>query len=78
MDWDLIYRDYYRGSRLNRRWYQRQGLFGRLFCTERGVKQGDPVYPTIFNIVVDAVLRGVLMEVCGPQERTSWVGMVGG
>ena len=35
---------------------------------ERGVKQVDPVSPTIFNITVDAVVRVVLLEVCGPQE----------
>ena len=30
--------------------------------------QGDPVYPTIFNIVVDPVVREVMLEVCRPQE----------
>ena len=30
--------------------------------------QGGPVSPEIFNIVADAVLREVLLEVCGPQE----------
>ena len=30
---------------------------------------GDPVSFTIFNIVVDAVVRAVIMEVCGPQEE---------
>ena len=33
--------------------------FGRTFNTERGVTQGDPISPKIFNIVVDAVLRAV-------------------
>ena len=42
--------------------------FRRPICTERGVTQGDPVSPTIFNIVVDAVVSEVLLEVCGPQE----------
>ena len=43
-------------------------FFRRTFNTERGVTQGDPVSLTIFNIVVDAVVREVLPEVCGPQE----------
>ena len=30
--------------------------------------QGDPVSPMIFNIVVDAVVRVVLEEVCSLQE----------
>ena len=29
--------------------------------------QGDPVSPTIFNIVVGAVVRVVLLEVCGTK-----------
>ena len=36
------------------------------FGGERGVTQGDPLYPTIFNLVVDAVVRhwvnGVMEE----------------
>ena len=44
-------------------------FFGRPSGTERGVTQGDPVYPKIFNIVVDVVVRAVLMEVCGPKEE---------
>ena len=32
------------------------------------MNQGEPVYPTILNIVVDAVARSILIEVCGPQE----------
>ena len=43
-------------------------LFGRTFNTHRGVTQGDPSSPEIFNIVVDAVVMVVLLEVCGPQE----------
>ena len=33
------------------------GYFGTGFKGERGVTQGDPLYPTIFNVVVDAVVR---------------------
>ena len=42
--------------------------YGCPFITGRGVTQGDPVSPTIFNIVVDEVVRAALQEVCGPQE----------
>ena len=38
--------------------------FGRPFRMERGVTQGDPVSPKIFNIVVDAVIRAVVLELC--------------
>ena len=31
-----------------------------------GVTQGDPVYPIIFNIVVDEVVQDKMMEVCIP------------
>ena len=29
--------------------------------------KGDPLYLTIFNVVVDAVVSMVLLEVCGPK-----------
>ena len=29
--------------------------YGKVFQGARGVTQGDPIYPTIFNVVVDAV-----------------------
>ena len=31
------------------------------FITERVVTQGDPVFPTVFDIVVGALVRTVLM-----------------
>ena len=43
-------------------------LYWRPFSTGRVVTQGDPVSPAIFNILVDAVVRASLLEVCGPQE----------
>ena len=51
-------------------------LFGRPFRTERGVTKGGPVSLKIFNIVVDAVVREVLLEVCGPQEEHKGLGWV--
>ena len=33
------------------------GYYGTAFGGERGVMQGDPLSPTIFNVVVDAVVR---------------------
>ena len=51
-------------------------LFGHLLWTERGVTQGYPVSPMIFNILVDAVVRAVLLEVCGTQEAHRGFGWV--
>ena len=36
------------------------------------------MYPTIFNIVVDAVVWFVLLEVCGPQESQHGMGWLVG
>ena len=35
------------------------GFYGRPIRVERGVTQGDPLSPIIFNIVVDAVVRAM-------------------
>ena len=45
---------------------------------KRGVTLGDPVSPTIFKIVVDAVLRAAFMGVCVPHEDHHGVGWVAG
>ena len=42
-------------------------FLGKVFGMGRGVTQRDPASPMIFNIMVDAVVRAVLEEVCGPQ-----------
>ena len=43
-------------------------FLGGDFRTGRGVTQGNPASPIILNIVLDAVVREALDEVCGPQE----------
>jgi hypothetical protein len=47
------------------------GYYGDPFGVTRGVTQGDPVSPTIFNIVVDAVVRYWLSQVCGAEAALS-------
>ena len=53
-----------RGLRLLRQYFARLmivaragGYYGATFRGEIGVNQGDPLSPTIFNVVVDAVAR---------------------
>ena len=43
-------------------------FFVHPFNTKRGVTQGYLVSPTIFNLLVDTVVRAALLEVCVPQE----------
>ena len=43
-------------------------LLGKAFGMGIGVTQGDPLFPMIFNKMVDAVARAVLEEVFGSQE----------
>ena len=52
------------------RWcYKKSGrYYSRPFRMEIGLIQGDLVYPTVFNIVVEEMLRVVLVEFGGPQE----------
>ena len=45
------------------------GYYGTAFQGERGVTQGDPLSSTIFNVVVDAVLRHwVMLMLEGVEE----------
>ena len=44
--------------------------YGTGFKGGRGVTQGDPLSPTIFNVVVDAVVRQWLL--LATQEAESW------
>ena len=43
-----------------------------------GVTQGDLVPSTVFDIVMHAVVREVLMDVCGPQEAHHGLGWAEG
>ena len=57
--------NYWRSHRI----FSKVGKYmGKYFGTGIGVTQGDPAPPMIFYIVVDAVVRAVLEEVCSPQE----------
>ena len=45
------------------------GYYGEAFKGERGVTQGDPLSPTIFNVVVDAVVRHWLEGLKAAKEE---------
>jgi Reverse transcriptase (RNA-dependent DNA polymerase) len=44
--------------------------FGLHFWSERGVQQGDIVSPTIFNIIIDTVIRATEEEVKSKGKAT--------
>jgi len=44
-----------------------EGNFGRIFKADRGVTQGGPLSPKIFNILVDAVVREWLRQLFGDK-----------
>ena len=53
------------------------GYYGIEFKGERGVTQGDPLSPTIFNVVVDAVVQHWVNELVDAAEEkgeTGWEG----
>ena len=45
------------------------GYYGTAFKGERGVTQGDPLSPTIFNVGVDAVVRHWLEGLQAAKEE---------
>ena len=44
------------------------GYYGKAYKGERGVTQGDPLSPSIFNVVVDAVVQHWVMGVIAEAE----------
>ena len=51
----------------NQQFVPKAGIFlGNYFGTGRKITQGDPDSPMIFNIAMNAVVRAILAEVCGP------------
>ena len=50
------------------------GYYGKAFKGERGVTQGDPLSPTIFNVVVDAVVRHWVNGLVGEAEEKGETG----
>ena len=53
------------------------GYYGTAFRGERGVTQGDPLSPTIFNVVVDAVVRHWVQGVVEEAEAQVELGQEG-
>ena len=51
------------------------GYFGRPFKGCQGVIQGDPLYSTIFNVVMDAVIHHLVMVVTPSEAETGGLGM---
>ena len=49
------------------------GYYGTGFKGERGVTQGDPLSPTIFNVVVDVVVRH-WVTLAVEEEETRGIG----
>ena len=53
------------------------GYYGKGFKGERGVTQGDPLSPTIFNVVVDVVVHNWLQLATQEAERRGGRGREG-
>ena len=54
------------------------GYSGDTFKGYRGVTQGDPLSPTIFNVIVDAVLCHLVTVVAGEEEDPDGFGRAAG
>ena len=53
------------------------GYYGTGFKGARGVTQGDPLSPTIFNVVVDAVIRHWVTLAVEEAEKRGYRGKEG-
>ena len=53
------------------------GYYGEAFKGERGVTQGDPLSPTIFNVVVDTVVRHWIEGIVDEAEEKGETGREG-
>ena len=51
-----------------------EGVFGDPFKAERGAVQGGPVSPTIFNVMVDAIVRKWIRQTLGDNAMTTKIG----
>ena len=51
------------------------GYYCKPFQAHRGVTQGGPLSPCIFNVMVDAVVRKWLRKMLGPEAANSGYGM---
>ena len=52
------------------------GYFGHTLKGYRGVMQGYPLYPTIFNVVVDSVIRHWVTVVTPAEAGTGVLGLM--
>ena len=52
------------------------GYFRHPFKGYQGVTQGDPMYPTTFNLVVDALIRHWVTVVMPTEEGTGFLGLM--
>ena len=51
--------------------------YGEAFKGARGVMQGDPLYPTIFNVLVDTVVRHWIDGIVDETEEKGETGREG-
>ena len=52
------------------------GYFGRPFKGYHSVTQGKPLYPTIFNVVMDAIIRHWGAMVAPTEDDTEGLGIL--
>ena len=50
---------------------KQQMFYGKSFNAERGVKQGDIMSPTIFNIIIDSIVRDCIQKMKDKGDETT-------